>query len=117
LSDAYQILRDPREALRVTATSSKSPGPGRFPSFSARNLRTESIRKQRSASACYAFSTANAARILTLPRFPCSRIENIMAFPRERLLFARWYLRARHVVEDGRSSFIISADGLDYLES
>ena len=45
-------------------------------------------------------------------------MENIMAFPRERLLFALWYLRAKHyVVQDDRSSFIISAEGVDYVES
>jgi len=45
-------------------------------------------------------------------------MENIMAFPRERLLFALWYLRAkRYVLQDDRSSFIISAEGVDYLES
>lgn len=45
-------------------------------------------------------------------------MENIMAFPRERLLFALWYLRSkRYVLQDDRSSFIISADGVDYLES
>ncbi len=45
-------------------------------------------------------------------------MENIMAFPRERLLFALWYLRAkRYVLQDDRSSFIIAAEGVDYLES
>src|ERR1700682_738007 len=45
-------------------------------------------------------------------------MENIMGFPREGLLFALWYLRAkRYVVQDDRSSFIISAEGVDYLES
>jgi len=45
-------------------------------------------------------------------------MENIMAFPRERLLFALWYLRAkRYILQDDRSSFIISAEGVDYLES
>ena len=45
-------------------------------------------------------------------------MENIMAFPRERLLFALWYLRSkRYVLQDDRSSFIISADGVDYLET
>jgi len=45
-------------------------------------------------------------------------MENIMAFPRERLLFALWYLRSkRYVLQDDRSSFIISAEGVDYLES
>ncbi|HLG95090.1 MAG TPA: DnaJ domain-containing protein [Bryobacteraceae bacterium] len=44
-------------------------------------------------------------------------MENIMAFPRERLLFALWYLKAkRYVLQDDRSSFIISAEGVDYLE-
>ena len=45
-------------------------------------------------------------------------MENLMAFPRERLLFAIWYLRAkRYIVQDDRSSFIIAAEGVDFLES
>ena len=40
-----------------------------------------------------------------------------MSFPREHLLFAVWYLRAkRYIVQDDRSSFIISAEGVDFLE-
>ena len=39
-------------------------------------------------------------------------------FPASASLFALWYLRAkRFVVQDDRSSFIISAEGVDYLES
>ena len=35
---------------------------------------------------------------------------------RERLLFALWYLRAkRFVLQDDRSSFIIAAEGVDFL--
>jgi hypothetical protein len=43
---------------------------------------------------------------------------NIMAFPRKRLLFAIWYLRSKrfYVVHHDRSSFIISAEGVDFLE-
>ncbi|HTP87348.1 MAG TPA: DnaJ domain-containing protein [Bryobacteraceae bacterium] len=45
-------------------------------------------------------------------------MENLMAFPRERLLFAIWYLRAkRYIMQDDRSSFIITAEGVDFLES
>ena len=45
-------------------------------------------------------------------------MENLMAFPRERLLFSIWYLRAkRYVMQDDRSSFIITAEGVDFLES
>ena len=45
-------------------------------------------------------------------------LENLMAFPREHLLFAIWYLRAKRLIlQDDRSSFIISAEGVDFLES
>jgi curved DNA-binding protein CbpA len=45
-------------------------------------------------------------------------MENLMSSPRERLLFAIWYLRAkRHIAQDDRSSFIITAEGVDFLES
>jgi len=45
-------------------------------------------------------------------------MENIMAFPRERLLFAFGICaRSVFVVQDDRSSFIIAAEGVDFLES
>jgi len=45
-------------------------------------------------------------------------LENLMAFPREHLLFAIWYLKAKKLImQDDRSSFIITAEGADFLES
>lgn len=45
-------------------------------------------------------------------------LENLMAFPREHLSFATWYLRSKkYILQDDRSSFIITADGVDFLES
>ena len=45
-------------------------------------------------------------------------LEHLMAFPREHLGFAMWYLRSkRFVTQDDRSSFIISAEGVDFLET
>jgi hypothetical protein len=45
-------------------------------------------------------------------------LEQLMAFPREHLQFAVWYLRSKkYIVQDDRSSFMITADGVDYLES
>jgi curved DNA-binding protein CbpA len=45
-------------------------------------------------------------------------LEHLMAFPREHLQFSIWYLRSkRYIVQDDRSSFMITADGVDYLES
>jgi len=45
-------------------------------------------------------------------------VENLMAFPREHLAFAVWYLRSKKfILQDDRSSFIITSDGVDYLET
>lgn len=45
-------------------------------------------------------------------------MEHLMAFPREHLLFAIWYLRCkRFIVQDDRSSYMITAEGVDFLES
>lgn len=45
-------------------------------------------------------------------------LENLMAFPREHLSFATWYLRSKkYILQDDRSSFIITAEGVDFLET
>jgi curved DNA-binding protein CbpA len=45
-------------------------------------------------------------------------LEHLMDFPREHLAFALWYLKSkRFVTQDDRSSFIISAEGVDFLET
>lgn len=45
-------------------------------------------------------------------------LENLMAFPREHLSFAIWYLRSKKfILQDDRSSFIITAEGVDFLET
>ncbi|QOY91499.1 J domain-containing protein [Paludibaculum fermentans] len=45
-------------------------------------------------------------------------LEHLMAFPREHLQFAMWYLKAKKfVTQDDRSSFIVTAEGVDYLET
>ncbi|MCC7498631.1 MAG: DnaJ domain-containing protein [Bryobacterales bacterium] len=45
-------------------------------------------------------------------------LEHLMAFPREHLSFSVWYLRAkRYLAQDDRSSFVITAEGVDFLES
>jgi len=45
-------------------------------------------------------------------------LEHLMDFPREHLRFAIWYLKARkYITQDDRSSFIIMAEGVEFLES
>ena len=44
--------------------------------------------------------------------------ENLMSFPREHLQFAIWYLKSkRYIQHDDRSSFHITAEGVDFLEA
>jgi hypothetical protein len=44
-------------------------------------------------------------------------LEQVMGFPREHLRFAIWYLRARKMLtQDDRSSFQVTAEGVEYLE-
>lgn len=45
-------------------------------------------------------------------------LEHLTAFPREHLHFAVWYLKAKkYITQDDRSSFILTAEGVDYLEA
>ncbi len=117
LSEAYGVLRDPvkrKEYDRQFETHAAGP----LPIFLGKEF-TEGIdseAKIRIGVLCLLYSKRRAN-----PDFAALSLldmENIMAFPRERLLFALWYLRSKRLVlQDDRSSFIISADGVDYLES
>jgi curved DNA-binding protein len=117
LTEAYQVLSDPIK--RKDYDRQFETGPGRPLEIFLGKEFTDGIdaeAKIRVGILCLLYSKRRAN-----PDFAALSLldmENIMAFPRERLLFALWYLRAkRYVVQDDRSSFIISAEGVDYLES
>lgn len=45
-------------------------------------------------------------------------LEKTMAFPREHLLFTLWYLRDKNLLAQNETSdFVITADGVDYVEA
>jgi curved DNA-binding protein CbpA len=117
LNDAYQLLKDPVKRKEYDRQFEVNPA-GPLPIFLGKEF-TEGIdseAKIRIGVLCLLYSKRRAN-----PDYAALSLldmENIMAFPRERLLFALWYLRAkRFVVQDDRSSFIIAAEGVDYLES
>jgi curved DNA-binding protein len=117
LTDAYQLLKDPVKRKEYDRQFEVTPA-GPLPIFLGREF-TEGIdaeAKIRIGVLCLLYSKRRAN-----PDYAALSLldmENIMAFPRERLLFALWYLRAkRFVLQDDRSSFIIAAEGVDYLES
>jgi curved DNA-binding protein CbpA len=116
LSEAYAVLRDPVKRKEYDRQFETHAGP--LPIFLGKEF-TEGIdseAKIRIGVLCLLYSKRRAN-----PDYAALSLldmENIMAFPRERLLFALWYLRSKRLVlQDDRSSFIISADGVDYLES
>lgn len=44
-------------------------------------------------------------------------LEQTMTFPREHLLFTLWYLKEKDLVrQDGSSDFVITSDGVDWVE-
>jgi curved DNA-binding protein CbpA len=52
------------------------------------------------------------------PGLSLLELETVMAFPREHLMFTLWYLLDKqYVIRDDRSSYMISAEGVDYVES
>jgi curved DNA-binding protein len=116
LTEAYQVLRDPVKRRDYDKQFEVNPA-GPLPIFLGKEF-TEGIdaeAKIRIGVLCLLYSKRRAN-----PDYAALSLldmENIMSFPRERLLFALWYLRAkRYVLQDDRSSFIISAEGVDFLE-
>lgn len=116
LNEAYQVLRDPLKRRDYDRQFEITPA-GPLPVFLGKDFADgiDSEAKIRIGVLCLLYSKRRAN-----PDFAALSLldmENIMAFPRERLLFALWYLRAKKfVVQDDRSSFIISAEGVDFLE-
>lgn len=53
-----------------------------------------------------------------LPALSVLEIEQMMYIPREHLQFTIWYLKAkRFIAQDDRSSLMITAEGIDFLET
>jgi len=116
-ADAYRVLSDPQLRAEYDHTLAESR-PSALPIFQTKEFTggLDAEAKIRTGVLCllYAKRRANpdyaALSMLDL--------EHLMSFPREHLRFALWYLKAKRcVMQDDRSSFIISADGVDYLES
>jgi len=115
--DAYEVLIDPARRAEYDRTLEDTQ-PAALPIFRSREF-TDGIdaeAKIRIGVLCllYAKRRANpdysALSMLDL--------EHLMDFPREHLHFAMWYLKAKkYVQQDDRSSFILSAEGVDFLES
>ena len=116
-AEAYRVLSDP--ALRAEYDHRLAENrPSALPIFQTKEFTggIDAEAKIRTGILCllYAKRRANAdyAALSMLD------LEHLMSFPREHLRFALWYLKAKRcVAQDDRSSFIVTAEGVDYLEA
>jgi curved DNA-binding protein CbpA len=115
-TDAFRILSDPKARAAYDSTLSEDR-PVALPVFQSREF-TEGLdaeAKIRIGILCLLYARRRAN-----PDFAALSmldLEHVMGFPREHLRFAIWYLRARKMLtQDDRSSFQITAEGVEYLE-
>ena len=116
ISDAHRILSDPDLRAEYDRQLQDS-SPKVLPVFQTKafteGLEAESNIRIGILCLLYAKRRANP----DMAALSLLDLEQLTAFPREHLQFAIWYLKAkRYIVQDDRSSFIVTADGVDYLE-
>ena len=117
IQEAYEVLSDPeRRAAYDEQLAATEPPPLPVFQSSEFNEGLESESKIRLGILCLLY-----ARRRSNPDYAALSfldLEHLMAFPREHLGFSIWYLRSkRYIAQDDRSSFVITAEGVDYLES
>jgi curved DNA-binding protein CbpA len=117
IREAYDVLSDPELRADYDRQLEENQ-PTALPIFQSREF-TDGIdaeAKIRVGVLCLLYAKRRANP--DLAALSMLDLESLMAFPREHLQFAMWYLKGRHYVsQDDRSSFVITAEGVDYLES
>jgi curved DNA-binding protein CbpA len=117
ITEAYSVLSDPDKRAAYDAILNEN-APAALPIFQTKDFRDgfEGEANIRVGILCLLYAKRRAN-----PDFAALSLldlEQLMSFPREHLHFAMWYLKAKkYVTQDDRSSFIVTAEGVDYLES
>jgi curved DNA-binding protein CbpA len=116
LNRAYEVLSDPEQRTAYDADyAAKRCEPLKI--FDTRDfamgLDGEPNRRLGILCLLYGRRRADADN----PGVSLLELESLMGTPREHLLFASWYLREKQLVRlDERSSLLITAEGVDFVE-
>jgi len=117
VNEAFQVLSDPEKRKDFDSTyKTKKENP--LPVFLTKEF-TEGVDgevNRRIGLLCLLYTQRRINQIL--PALSVLEIEQVMFIPREHLAFTIWYLKSkRYIAQDDRSSLMITAEGIDFLET
>src|SRR5213596_2401530 len=117
VNEAFKVLSDPEKRKEFDSTY-KTRKENPLPVFLTKEF-TEGVDgeiNRRIGLLCLLYTQRRINQIL--PALSVLEIEQMMFIPREHLLFTVWYLKAkRYIAQDDRSSLMITADGIDFMEA
>ena len=117
VNDAYKILSNPEKRKEFDAqykVKKENPLPVFLTKEFTEGVDGESNRRMGLLCLLYTQRRTNPVA----PSLSVLDIEQLMFIPREHLSFTIWYLKSkRFVIQDDRSSLMITADGIDFMEA
>jgi curved DNA-binding protein len=117
VNEAFKVLSDP-EQRKEFDSSYKSKKENPLPVFLTKEF-TEGVDgeiNRRMGLLCLLYTQRRTNSLQ--PALSVLEIEQLMFVPREHLIFTVWYLKAkRYLVQDDRSSLMITSDGIDFMET
>jgi curved DNA-binding protein len=116
VNEAFKVLSDP-EQRKEFDTLYKGRKENPMPIFLTKEF-TEGVDgeiNRRIGLLCLLYTQRRVNQIN--PALSVLEIEQVMFIPREHLFFTIWYLKSkRFIQQDDRSSLMITAEGIDFLE-
>ena len=117
VNEAFKILSDP-EKRKEFDSNYKSKKENPMPVFLTKEF-TEGVDgeiNRRMGLLCLLYTQRRTNSLQ--PALSVLEIEQLMFIPREHLIFTVWYLKAkRFIIQDDRSSLMITSDGIDFMET
>jgi curved DNA-binding protein len=117
VNDAYKILSNPEKRKEFDAqykVKKENPLPVFLTKEFTEGVDGESNRRMGLLCLLYTQRRTNPVA----PSLSVLDIEQLMFIPREHLSFTIWYLKSkRFVIQDDRSSLMITAEGIDFMEA